>query len=197
MARPSLINERRKQILPIVARTFAALGYRRTTTAELARRCEVRENILYRIWPDKKAMFVAAIEYVYQLSAETWEALLREDGSDGSPAERLLAYEAKHYGETGLYRLIYAGLSETDDPEVRAALRHMYGRYHRFIRGRIVEYRGRSSNGADREADLFAWAIVGLGSVANIGRELGLIGSRRRERLFADVGRFLLEGGEG
>ena len=78
MPRPNLSNERRLELVPIVARTFAELGYRRTTTAALAERCKVRENILYRLWPDKRAMFVASLDYVYQLSEETWAQLLAQ-----------------------------------------------------------------------------------------------------------------------
>ncbi|MEK6798788.1 MAG: TetR/AcrR family transcriptional regulator, partial [Planctomycetota bacterium] len=95
MPRPSQANERRKRLLPIVAKAFAELGYRRTTTAKLAKRCKVRENILYRLWRDKKAMFVASIEYVYALSAETWGRLLAEADDAKPPAERLLKYEAE------------------------------------------------------------------------------------------------------
>ena len=72
MPRISQIDEKRKELLPIVAQTFAELGYRRATTAELALRCEVRENILYRIWSDKKAMFIASIDYVYEQAASVW-----------------------------------------------------------------------------------------------------------------------------
>ena len=195
MARPNKTAERRKELLPIVAQAFAAYGYRRTTTAELAKRCGVRENVLYRLWADKKSMFVAAIEYVYQQSAEVWAKLIRDDGTDVSPAERVLAYEARHYGETGLYRLIYAGLSETDDPDIRTALRHMYSRFHRFVRAQVVDHRGGGNASADSQIDLAAWAIVGLGSVVNVGRELGLMGDRRRAKLFMEMGRLLLDGG--
>ncbi len=194
MARPSQTRERRKQLLPVIARTFAEFGYRRTTTAELAQRCEVRENILYRLWPDKKAMFVAAIEYVYQLSAETWAGLLRDEGSGGSAAERLLDYESEHHGELGLYRLVFAGLSEIDDPQIRGALQKMYGRFHRFIHRQIAAYRGNGRQPSPAGAELAAWAIVGLGTVANIGRELGLTTPRKHKRLIKEVGRLLLEG---
>ena len=56
MPRVSRLAEKRRELLPIVARAFADLGYRRTTTAALAGSCGVQENILYRLWPDKKAM---------------------------------------------------------------------------------------------------------------------------------------------
>ncbi len=178
----------------MVAGAFAELGYRRTTTAELARRCGVRENILYRLWPDKKAMFVASIEYVYQLFSEKWAKLLRDQSSKGSPAERLLEHESRHLGELGMYRIVFAGLSETDDPEIRMALQQMYGRFHRFIRRQLAAHRDGRTNGTAPGAELSAWAIVGLGTVANIGRELGLLTDRRQRRLIADVGKLLLEG---
>ena len=204
MPRPSQTDEKRKTLLPIVAQTFAELGYRRATTAKLAKRCKVRENILYRLWPDKKAMFIASIDYVYEQAAATWREVLGETGNNAGAAVRLLKHEADHYGESGLHRIIFAGLSESDEPEIREALRKMYGRFHRFIRGPIVAHRdGGSRSGATSgpasdptgglpDETVCAWAIVGLGNVANIGRELGLLTARGRKRLFGEVGRLLL-----
>lgn len=194
MPRPSQIGERRKQLLPIVAATFAELGYRRTTTAELGRRCKVRQNILYRLWPDKKAMFVAAIEYVYERSVETWKKLLTDGNGKATAAQRLLRYESEHHGESGLYRIVFAGLSETDDPDIRKALSHMYGRFHRFIRERIAAHHAAGGKRSQPDAVVSAWTIVGLGTVANIVQELDLMTPRRRKRFIADVGRFLLQG---
>ena len=65
MANPSKIQQRRREFTPLVAMAFIELGYRGTTTAQLARRCGVRENVLYRVWPTKKAMFLDAVEYVF------------------------------------------------------------------------------------------------------------------------------------
>ncbi len=194
MPRPSQAHEKRKKLLPIVARAFAELGYRRATTAELARRCEVRENILYRLWPNKKAMFVASIDYVYEQAAGTWQGILSEPDDHNSAAVRLLEHEAEHYGESGLQRIIFAGLSETDEPEIREALRKMYGRFHRFIREQVVAHRNGTEHSALPDETVAAWAIIGLGNLANIGRELGLFTNRGRKRIFGDAGRLLLDG---
>ena len=194
MPSPSQTHDRRKKLLPIVARAFAELGYRRATTAELAQRCKVRENILYRLWPDKKAMFIASIDHVYEQAASTWREVLRENGDRACGAIRLLKHEAEHYGESGLHRIIFTGLSEADDPEIRNALRKMYGRFHRFIRGQIVAHRDGSRTSGFPDETISAWAIVGLGNVANIGRELGLLGGRARKRMFEETGRMLLNG---
>jgi len=194
MPRPSQAQQKRRDLLPIIARAFAELGYRRVTTAELAARCDVRENILYRLWPDKKAMFIAAIDYVYELSAATWGRLLAESGSTDGAADRLLDYESHHHGEFGHYRIVFAGLSETDDPDIRKALRHMYGQFHTFVRAQIEGQRRTGKGRRNPDATLAAWAIVGLGTVANIGRELGLLTDRDRKNLMAVVGRLMLKG---
>jgi len=164
----------------------------------LARACEVRENILYRLWPDKRTMFIAAIEYVYDLSTQMWEGLLAGNGGhDGSSAaERIMQYESEHHGEFGLYRIIFAGLTETDDEQIRQALRRMYGRYQAFVARRVKDHRAAQKPGGSdsADADLTAWTIVGLGTVTNIARDLGLLASEDRKRLWEQMGHVLLEG---
>jgi AcrR family transcriptional regulator len=188
--------DKRTEFLPIIARAFAELGYRRATTAELAARCEVQENILYRLWPDKKAMFIAAIEHVYEHSVAVWSRAVPEDDGKQDRAERLLAYEAEHHGEFGLYRIIFAGLNETDDPDVRAALRRMYDAFRGYFAGEIDAYRERHSVSTERlTAEQAAWAMIGMGTVTSIGRELGLINDRQRAALLADLGRIVMPGG--
>jgi AcrR family transcriptional regulator len=195
MARPNQSPERRKELIPEIARTFAQLGYRRTTTAELARRCGVQETILYRLWPSKKEMFIACIDYVYELSSSIWEDLLGSGHAKTSAAEFLLDYEASHHGEFGFYRIVFAGLSETDDPDVHDALRRMYKRFQRFVRDQIKAHRTGRSRPGELDAAIAAWAFVGLGTVSNIGRELDLFSSGQRSRLMKNVGHMLLEGG--
>lgn len=194
MPRPSQRPERRRELEPVLARTFADLGYRRTTTAELAERCGVRENILYRLWPDKRAMFIAALDHVYRLSEATWSELLERADGDATAAEVLLEYEATHQGEFGLYRIVFAGLSETDDPEIAQAMKTLYRRFQRFVRAQVEQHREVAPTRAATDPALVAWAIVGLGTMANIGRELGLLPAAARARLVGEIGRALLDG---
>ena len=195
MARPDRSAERRRELLPVLAATFAEHGYRRTTTAELARDCGVQETILYRLWSDKKAMFLEAIEHVFTASSEAWAGLLGDDAAGA--AGRLLDYEAGHHGERHLYRIVFAGLSETDDPDVRAALRRMYKSFHRFVRARLAEHVPTRRGTQSSDPSQVAWALIGLGTMANVGRELGVLDSRARKRLFSELGRTLLDLGAG
>jgi len=195
MPRPDRSPERRRELLPDLARAFADLGYRRATTSELARRCGVQEKALFRLWPDKRAMFLAALEQVFTESEALWGRLARTRAKGVSAAERLLGHEAEHHGEHRLYRILFAGLSETDDPAIREALAALYGRFQRLIQREVEEHRRTRKRVGGLEPALAAWAIVGLGTVANVGRELELLGPRERARLFARVGRQLLDGG--
>ena len=110
---------------------------------------------------------------------------------------RLLQHETQHYGESGLHRIIFAGLSEADEPEIREALRKMYSRFHRFISRQIAAHRDGGRAGMMPDAGIAAWAIVGLGNVANISRELGLLTDRGRKRMFGEAGQLLLDGQSG
>jgi AcrR family transcriptional regulator len=192
MPRPDRSLERRRELAPILARAFAEFGYRRATTSALAERCGVQEKALYRLWPDKRAMFLAALDQVFSESEAAWERLLSERGASGTSAERLLAYEAEHHGENRLYRILFAGLSETDDPGIREALASLYGRFQRLIEQHVARHRGRGKHAGEVDPALAAWAILGLGTVANIGRELELLKGRERSRLLGEVGRRLL-----
>jgi len=195
MPRPDRSHERRRELAPRIARAFAELGYRRATTTELAGRCGVQEKTLFRLWPDKRAMFLAALDQVYAESEAAWNELARGRGRDETVAERLLAHEAMHHGENRLYRIVFAGLSETDDPVIRKALGALYGRFQSRIQAHVEDHRRGGRRAAELAPALAAWAIAGLGTVANVGLELGLLKSRERARLLAQAGAILLRGG--
>ncbi len=193
MPRPNQTDEQRKKLLPIVCQVFSELGYRRTTTAALAQRCGVRENILYRLWPDKKAMFLDAIDDIFQQRAEMWGRLLADNTAVDRVAERLVRYEAKHQGEFGFYRVVFTALAETDDADIRSALTGMYRRFQQLVKRHVEESRTLEKRPCVLPADATAWALIGLATFSNIIRELELLGPRQREQMFAAVAHCLVE----
>jgi len=183
--------ERRDEMLVTIAAAFSELGYRRATTAELAQRCDVPENVLYRVWPSKQVMFAAVIEHIYDRTIACWEKMLEETGATDR-AEAILAYEAVHHGENRLYRIIFAGLTESSDPAIHAALQSMYRRFNHYIEKLINDHRGGRRDNAPLSASHAAWAIIGVGLVDEVGRELKLIGSRERGRIIQNAGTLFL-----
>ena len=197
MARPNKSHEKRAELMPIVAQAFSELGYRKATTAELAGRCGVQENILYRLWADKKAMFAASIDYLFDATMQQWQVLIDEANADPkgpTAAERILAYDAEHRGEKGFYRITFAALSETDDPVVLDALKSMYHRFTKFIEQQVADHRATHKDENMPDTWAVTWAILGIATAADIGRETGLLDSTKRKALIAQAGRWLLDG---
>jgi AcrR family transcriptional regulator len=188
-----------KRMLPLVVKAFAELGYRRATTAALAKRCGVRENVLYRIWPSKKEMFLAAIDHVWQSSSEFWRHLVAESGTTGADSARLiLKYESTHHGETGLYKVIFAGLTEAHDPQIAAALRRMYRNFQMFIVDQVSAIRQNSPDpGPDIQSsdEIRAWGLVAVATMVNIDRTLKLLTARERSLLFSQLANLLIAPG--
>ena len=120
----------------------------------------------------------------------------------GLPKGSLQETTGKLLGLAG-YDVRFAGRSyhpEIDDPEIRRTLKTMYERFHLFIHQQINAHGGKTARkvgGKTRgrpDESLLAWAVIGLGTVANISREMRLLTNEKRRRLIADVGRLLLEG---
>jgi AcrR family transcriptional regulator len=199
MARQETQEERRSRLLPILTQAFIDLGFRRATTAELAARCRLRENELYRIWKDKKAMFIDAVQQVYDNTMKAWSQLSAADEST-SMAERVLAHQAINQGRMGFYRIVFAGLQETDDAEIKAALRNLYRKFHESIVEMILQHHAASFPDMPREeqketkcrAELAAWAMIGLGAIADIDRCVKLTSAKKRQHLMETVGKTLL-----
>lgn len=179
--------------MPKVAAAFIELGYRGTTSAELARQCGVRQNVLYRIWPSKKAMFIAAVEWVYVATMNSWNRVAAEADGKKTTAEQLLNHQAKAHGRMRLYRIVFAGMMD-GDAEIKAALRDVYRRFHRFISRQVAEHRAGRGKGGSLDADQAAWALIGLGTAIDMQRELDILPNSRRGPLLKAIGQVLLDG---
>jgi len=174
MPRPDRSDQRRAELIPTLAAAFAQLGFAGATSAKLAEACGLAENQLYRLWPSKKAMFLAVIDHLYRMQEDYWTKQLSE-GDPATAIARILEREGKERGSTGLHRVLFAGLSASDDNA-------MYKHFHRFISGLLK----RQASVAD--PDLAAWALIGLGTVSNIARELDLFPMATQRKLMRSVG---------
>lgn len=194
MPRPSQANDRREKLLPLIADAFGQLGYRAATTAQIAGRCNVRENVLYRLWKDKKTMFLASIDFLFRRRMARWQDILAKHSGGALPVERLLELTAENLGEQRLYRIIFAAFSETDDDDVRAALQGLYRRYHKRVTELLrARRRGRKRPQSLGDGDT-AWALIGMVTVMNVLIDLDLASPRGRKSTFLNVSRLLLNG---
>lgn len=197
MPRPSRIHEQRRELLPVVADVFAELGYRGTTTRILAKRCGVEQMILYRLWDGKRAMFSAAIDFLFERRMGEVADVLKGRRSGKGVEDRLIDHFAGHMKAGGLYRLVFAALAEADNPGVRAAMERMYRNFQGFVEGHVRARRGRKPGRGAPPAQDTAWAIMGLATMLNILTHLNMTTSGERRRVFSRVVRYLLGGPRG
>ncbi len=185
MAIPRLNEDKRRQFLPVIAHFFAIHGYDGTTTAGIAEACGVRQNVLYRIWPDKEAMFVAVIGYIQDYTIQFWEDISPQKNE--TKAEAILRMQSKDHGVMGYYRVVYSGLLQ-ESLSIRTAIRDMYLAIHRYIEQVVEAHRlERGQANCRFNADVAAWGMMGLGAMVDIQREFQIKSQKARAAMLRET----------
>lgn len=175
-----------QQFLPIVARTFAELGYEGATLACLAQRCGISEAELTRLWPDKTNLFIAALEYAYEVAERTWAMLLHPD-PPLQVAERMLAFASRCGDDFSVSHMLSAGLDEAGQPRIRNTLRRLNRRFARFLAGEVAMLRLSELGGADTEVSLRSQAGTVLRQLAHIQQEADALADNCRQEMLDEL----------
>lgn len=85
-ADPARVERRRQQILHAATRFFARNGFHAADMQQLADELEIGKGTLYRYFPTKEALFVAATEQVMTRMREQINAAIALAGEDGLAA---------------------------------------------------------------------------------------------------------------
>ena len=72
----------------------------------------------------------------------------------------------------------------------------MYRRFHKFIAQQIEEHRQHYGRKSKLASDLAGWAMIGLGAVIDMQRELEILPVAQRRTLMKAVGTAMLNGVE-
>jgi AcrR family transcriptional regulator len=114
--------ERREMVLEAAVGEFAAHGLAGTSTEDVARRAGISQPYLFRLFPTKKALFLALVDRCFRRVEDTFTTaagdLTGEEalGAMGDAYERLL-------DDRTLLLLQMQAYAACDDPEIRAAAR--------------------------------------------------------------------------
>lgn len=110
---------------------LSEVGYARTTTAEISRRTGVSQGGLFRHFPTRPALIVAAAEEVRARQLDGFRDGLAQLGAATVPeCLRLLRAACRAPVNAAWYELLVAART---DPELRAELAPMVARYHEEI----------------------------------------------------------------
>ena len=159
-----------QRFLPTIAKAFAEQGYQAVTMRRLAADCGVDVYALKQRWPSKTAVFIAAVEYAYEVAERTWTMLLSPDPPP-QVAERLLAFAASCGDEFTVSRMFWVGFNESDRPRVRNTLRRLNRRFARYLAGAVSDLHVAQLGGADGQVSLRSQAGAVLRLLAHVQQE--------------------------
>jgi len=162
----STAGARRETVLRTAISAFASRGYYGTTTVDVAKQAGISQPYIYRLFPDKEALFIAVVEYCFARIREAFaEGAAAAKGT--SPAAVLDAigdaYAHLIADRDLLMVQMHAQCAAASEPAVRQAVQTGYAR--------LTEY-ARSVSGADEKElqQLFATGAL-CQLVVSIGAE--------------------------
>lgn len=162
MASRSTAEERREDVLQAALIEFASGGLDGTSTDAIARRAGISQPYLFRLFPTKKELFVAAVQRTFERVLK----VMREaaDGYTGMEAKEQMgaAYVELLRDETFLKLQLHAYAAACDDADVREATRRGFGR----LWDEAIVLTGMS---AEQSRDFMA-----IGMLLNVAAAMGL-----------------------
>jgi AcrR family transcriptional regulator len=114
--------ERRELVLEAAVAEFAAHGLAATSTEEVARRAGISQPYLFRLFPTKKALFLALVERCFRRVEDTFMQAAGDLTGDEALAAMGDAYE-RLLDDRTLLLLQMQAYAACDDPDIRAATR--------------------------------------------------------------------------
>ncbi|MFE2954515.1 TetR/AcrR family transcriptional regulator [Embleya sp. NPDC059267] len=127
-------DERRVAVIRAAVAEFARGGLNGTSTAAIAKRVGVSQPYLFRLFDDKKALFLATVEYGFDRVEERFRRAT--EGLTGFPAMHAMAHAYHDFlgNDTDLLRIQLQAYAAAEDPELRADIRRFWDRLDSFVR---------------------------------------------------------------
>jgi len=166
---------RREQILDAAIDVFARAGFRDAATATIAARLNVSEPTLFRHFPSKRTLYLAAIDR----SAETLLGHWREIAARATSPLAALADVGRWYFEE-LQRdsrhllLRFRSYGETADAEVAARVRRHFLAVFDFVRELYEAARAAGEIADATDVRAHAWLFMAVGALLDATQILGL-----------------------
>jgi AcrR family transcriptional regulator len=120
-------EERRESVLEAALIEFSARGLDGTSTEHVAHRAGISQPYLFRLFPTKKALFLALVERCFQRVADTFTAAASDRVGEEALEAMGDAYE-ELLGDRTLLLLQMHAYAACDDLEIRTATRASFRR---------------------------------------------------------------------
>lgn len=143
-------EERRETVLRTAIGAFAARGYFGTTTSEVAKAAGISQAYVYRLFPNKEALFVAVVEHCFvRVRAALERGAAEAKGGDPEAVLSSMGDAYAHLIRDNDLMLVqlHAQAAAVSEPAVREAVRAGYARTVEYVRG--------ASGGDERQVQEF------------------------------------------
>jgi len=168
-------DARRQQVLDAAIRAFAQRGYEGASTQAIAASIGVGEPTIYRYFPSKRALFLAAYDRCSSDLLERWRSLAAESTSPIDALTRIGDwYVSELQARPHDLLLRYRSLGLTEDPEISARVRTRYRETLAFLEDLYAQARAAGQLDASLDPRAQAWLFVALGAVLDQAQLLGL-----------------------
>jgi AcrR family transcriptional regulator len=162
--------ERREELISAAVHEFARGGLHGTAVERIARRVGVAQPYVFSLFPNKRELFLAAIERSFERIAETFQSAAADYRDGRAPAEcedtlqaMGMAYKEMLASDRDYLMLQHQSYAACDDEVVRACVRQRFAQ--------LVEL-ARELSGADPERlDEFFRSGMTLNVAAALGVE--------------------------
>ena len=148
---------------------FARAGYREVSTAAIAGELGVGEPTLFRYFPTKRALYLAAIDRSAEILLGQWKEIVARSGT---ALEALLEmgqwYFAELQADSRHLRLRFRSCSEVADPEVGARVREQYRVAFDLVHGLYESARAAGEIAADTDTRAHAWLFMAIGTLLDV-----------------------------
>ncbi len=127
----STADDRRVEIEAVAVEVFSARGFYATTTTEVATAAGISQSYLYKLYPDKTSLFVAALDH----GSDRLATLLSQRLKANSDAQRALGSVVDEIADDwSLLRFLIHAICASTEPAIREAVQRCYAKQFQVIR---------------------------------------------------------------
>jgi AcrR family transcriptional regulator len=134
----STAAERREVLIEAAVAAFAEHGFHGTPTTEIAKAAGISQAYLFRLFPTKSELYVAAVDRCFRRLGDAMRAAAEDETAEGETTMQRMghAYAGLMQDPTTLRATLQAfAAASGDDLAIRDAVRSRYGELIELIRG--------------------------------------------------------------
>jgi AcrR family transcriptional regulator len=168
-------DARQQQLLDVAIHVFAQHGYAGASTQAIASAAGLSEPALYRHFPSKRALFLAAFDRASTELLESWRSIAAESASPLEAIVRIgVWYTDRLRARPDDLVLRYRSLSHTDDAELGARVRSNYRETLAFVRDLYEQAHARGLIEPSSDPRALAWLFLAIGAALDQAQLLQL-----------------------